>query len=313
MLPSSENEDSSNNYPYQKITNFFQKSFVYFLPNWLFKKKSHDGFIETIKQLKSNSKKMNLAEKGIFINLFKFGKKTVEDIMVPRSDIIAIKLNISLDDLSKQITLSVPHTRTLVYSDSLDNILGFVHIKDLFKILASKQNFDLEKIIRKPIISAPSMKLIDLLTKMRRDCVHIAVVIDEYGGTDGIVTIEDIMEEIVGKIDDEHDIKSDNDSFKVLENNTIIANARVEVEVLEKILGVRLKKAEDEFDTIGGLVLAITGNVPVIGSKILIADFVEIEVIDASPRTLKQVRLTLLNGEVLSIKDSNMLDKHVKQ
>lgn len=305
MLQSSENEDSSNNCSDQKVTKIFQKNFISLLPNWLFKKKSNDGFIEAIKQLKSKSKKMNLAEKGIFINLVKFGNKTVEDIMIPRSDIVAIKLNISLDELNQQIALSVPHTRTLVYNDSLDNILGFIHIKDLFKILTSKQNFDLKKIIRRPIISAPSMKLIDLLTRMRRDCVHIAVVIDEYGGTDGIVTIEDIMEEIVGKIDDEHDKKSDNDSFKVIGNNTIISNARVEVEVLEELLGVKLKKMDDEFDTIGGLVLAITGDVPVIGTKIQIADYVELEVIEASPRTLKQVKLSLLNGEVLSTNDSN--------
>jgi len=306
MLQSSENEDTSHNYCNQKVTNIFQKKLTSFLPNWLLKKKSNDGFIEAIKQLKSKSKKMNLAEKGIFINLVKFGNKTVEDIMIPRSDIVAIKLNISLDELNKHIALSVPHTRTLIYNDSLDNILGFIHIKDLFKILTSKQNFDLKKIIRRPIISAPSMKLIDLLTKMRRDCVHIAVVIDEYGGTDGIVTIEDIMEEIVGKIDDEHDKKSDNDSFKVIGNNTIISNARVEVEVLEELLGVILKKKDDEFDTIGGLVLALTGNVPAIGTKIQIADYVELEIIDASPRTLKQVKLSLLNGEVLSTDDSNI-------
>ncbi len=264
-----------------------------------FRDKLRDSFYDTIKKLKSNSKKMTLEEKKIFINLLKFGHKTVENTMIPRSDIEAVKLTTSIEELSKILNSKVPHTRTLVYDKTLDNIVGFIHIKDLFKLIVTKQNLQLEKIIRKPIISAPSMKLIDLLVKMRRDRVQISIVVDEYGGTDGIVTIEDIVEEIVGKIDDEHDKKSDNDSFKIINNHTILSNARVKVEDLELALGVKLKIDNDEFDTIGGLVLAKVGNVPLVGTKIDVEQQVELEVIDASPRSLKQVKLRLKKGIIL--------------
>lgn len=188
----------------------------------------------------------------------------------------------------------------MVYEDTLDNIIGFIHIKDLFKVLAKKQTFQLKKIIRKPIISAPSMKLIALLAEMQIKRTHIAIVVDEYGGTDGIVTIEDIMEEIVGKIDDEHDKKLKSDSYKILNSHTILASSRVEVEKLEEILGVKLKGDDDEFYTIGGLILAKVGNVPPVATTIDISEDVEVEVIEASPRVLKQVKLKLKNGQLAS-------------
>nr|WP_253308130.1 hemolysin family protein [Rickettsia endosymbiont of Ceutorhynchus assimilis] len=268
--------------------------FVNLLARIIGRAKIKDDFSITIKQLRVNSRKMTLDERNILTNLLKLEGKTVEDIMIPRSDIAAIKLTINLEELSKIIKTKVPHTRTLIYDGTLDNIVGFIHIKDLFKALVvTKQNFQLKKLIRKHIIAAPSIKLIDLLAKMRRERTHIAIVIDEYGGTDGMVTIEDIMEAIVGRIDDEHDKQLDSDNFEIIDNNTIISNARVEVEVLEKLIGEKLKEDDDEFDTIGGLVLTKIGNVPSIGTKINISNNIEIEVIDANPRTLKQVKIKL--------------------
>lgn len=273
----------------QKLLSSIKSSFI----NLLGKAKVKDDFSITIKQLRVNSRKMTLDERNILTNLLKLEGKTVEDIMIPRSDIAAIKLTTSEEELNKIIKAKVLHTRTLIYDGTLDNIVGFLHIKDLFKALVTKQNFQLKKLIRKHIIAAPSIKLIDLLAKMRRERTHIAIVIDEYGGTDGMVTIEDIMEAIVGRIDDEHDKQLDSDNFKIIDNNTIISNARVEVEVLEKLIGEKLKEEADEFDTIGGLVLTKIGNVPSIGTKINISDNIEIEVIDANPRTLKQVKIKL--------------------
>ena len=255
-------------------------------------------FYETIKNLKLKGKKMPKDERNIFNNSLNFGNKTVEDVMIPRSDIASVKLNISLDLLSQEI-IGLPHTRILVYDDTLDNIVGFIHIKDIFKGLVKKHDFQLSKLLRTHIIVAPSMKLMDLLVEMQKKRTHIAVVIDEYGGTDGIVTIEDIIEEIVGRIDDEHDKRLESDTYKIINSDTIISHARVKVEVLENILGITLKNNEDEFDTIGGLVLAKVGNVPSIGTKININDIVELEVIDASPRTLKQVKLQLKNAQDL--------------
>lgn len=279
-------------------TKFSFKSFLPRLFGRTIKSSKDDAFYETIKQLKANAKNMASEEKEILTNFLKFGSKTVEDVMIPRSDIAAVKFDISLEELNQEI-INRTHTRTLIYDDTLDSIIGFIHIKDLFKVVAKKQNFQLKKIMRKPIVAAPSMKLIDLLAEMQQKRTHIAIVIDEYGGTDGIVTIEDIMEEIVGRIDDEHDKKLESDSYKIINSTTILSSSRVEVEDLEKILGVRLKSESDEFDTIGGLVLAKAGSVPLPGTIIEISDDVALEVIDASPRTLKQVKLKLKTGQLV--------------
>lgn len=300
MPKSSKTEDSNSEGPKRGIVSK-AKSLIsrFFFPKLFAKNMMGDEIYNLVKKLNSDSGKMSADEKSIFLNLLKFSHITVEDVMIPRSDIKAIKLSTNAVELRQIFSNSVPHTRTLVYNETLDDIIGFIHIKDLFKLLMTGEQLELEKIIRKPIISAPSMKLIDLLAKMRRDRVQISVVIDEYGGTDGIITIEDIMEEIVGRIDDEHDEQSDNDSFRIVGKNTILSNARVKVEDLESVLGVKLKTAQDEFDTIGGLVLAKIGHVPLVGIKIDIAEQVELEVIDANPRSLKQVKLLLKNGTIL--------------
>lgn len=294
MLKSSKKEDSSKKNQNNKLIFTVRKLFSP-IKNLFRKTKTPDNFFGVIKRLKINSQKMTLDERNILANLLELEYKTIEDIMVPRSDIAAIKLTTNLEELSESIKLEVPHTRTLIYDGTLDNVVGFIHIKDLFKALATKQNGRLKKLIRKHIIAAPSMKLLDLLAKMRRERTHIAIVVDEYGGTDGLVTIEDLIEEIVGRIDDEHD-QLDSDNFKVINNSTIISNARVEVEVLEEIIGEKLKNDDDEFDTIGGLVLTRVGSVPAIGTRIDISENIEIEVTDATPRSLKQVKIRLKNG-----------------
>lgn len=294
MLKSSKKEDSSKKNQNNKLIFTVRKLFSP-IKNLFRKTKTPDNFFGVIKRLKINSQKMTLDERNILANLLELEDKTIEDIMVPRSDIAAIKLTTNLEELSESIKLEVPHTRTLIYDGTLDNVVGFIHIKDLFKALATKQNGRLKKLIRKHIIAAPSMKLLDLLAKMRRERTHIAIVVDEYGGTDGLVTIEDLIEEIVGRIDDEHD-QLDSDNFKVINNSTIISNARVEVEVLEEIIGEKLKNDDDEFDTIGGLVLTRVGSVPAIGTRIDISENIEIEVTDATPRSLKQVKIRLKNG-----------------
>ncbi len=259
-------------------------------------KKDSSVFDKTIAKLTVGTDKMSYEEKKIFTNFLEFGSKTVEKVMIPRSDISAVRYEATLEELN-QALLDYSHTRILIYADTLDNIIGFIHIKDLFKIIAKKQEFVLKKLIRKPIISAPSMKLIDLLAEMQRARTHIAVVVDEYGGTDGIVTIEDIMEEIVGPIDDEHDEKLDSNNYKIIGPNSILANARVKVEDIERILNIKLKSEDDEFDTIGGLILAKIGHVPLPGTKISIAeDLLEVDVLDANARGLKKVKLTLIDN-----------------
>jgi len=224
-------------------------------------------------------------------NFESFTEKTVEDVMIPRSDIISVSYDISLEELSKTI-IKYGHTRTLVYKDNLDNVIGFLHIKDLFEIIAKSKKYSLKKLMRKHIVSPHSMTLIDLLRQMQIHRTHIAIVVDEYGGTDGIVTIEDVIESIVGKIDDEHDTDLDLDTFKILKPGLLVATARMEVEELEKLLNVKLREEDDEFDTIGGLVLAKAGTVPEKGDVIIITEEVTVEIIDSTPRTIKQLRIT---------------------
>ena len=135
------------------------------------------------------------------------------------------------------------------------------------------------------------MKLIDLLAQMQRGRTHIAIIVDEYGGTDGLVTIEDIIEEIVGRIDDEHDIGIDKD-YKILKPGLIVTSARVGIEELENVLNTQLKGDEDEFDTIGGLIMAKSGSVPEKGEVINITNNVVAEILESTPRTIKQIKIT---------------------
>ena len=233
----------------------------------------------------------NLIQPNIIIQNFEsFAEKTVEDIMIPRSDIIAVSCEASLEDISKTI-IKYGHTRTLVYKENLDNVIGFLHIKDLFEVIAKSKKYNLKKLMRKHIVSPHSMTLIDLLKQMQIHRTHIAVVVDEYGGTDGIVTIEDVIEAIIGRINDEHDESLDGENIEIIKPGLMLVNARVEVEELEKILGVTLRKEEGEFDTIGGLVLAKIGTVPEKGEVIAITEEVTVEILDSTPRAIKQLKV----------------------
>jgi magnesium and cobalt transporter len=229
-------------------------------------------------------------EGSILNNIGSFSEKTLENIMIPRSDIISVGVDTSLEELSALIVKHA-HTRTLVYQERLDNIIGFIHIKDLFEVIVELKKFNLKKLLRKHIVAPHSMKLIDLLTQMQKSCTHIAIIVDEYGGTDGLVTIEDIIEEIVGNIDDEHDIGIDED-YRILKPGLIITSARVEIEELERVLGTKLTCSEDEFDTIGGFIMAKSGSIPEKGEIIHITEDIIAEILEATPRTIKQIKIT---------------------
>ena len=264
-----------------------------FLKYYLFKRGKDKKQLLTEAIEPSPTSLIHDSEDEIVNNIDSFSEKAVEDVMVPRSDIISVSHDATLEELSDLI-VKHSHTRTLIYKERLDNIIGFIHIKDLFEVIANSKKFILKTLIRKHIISPHSMKLIDLLAQMQVNRTHIAVVVDEYGGTDGIVTIEDIMEEIVGRIDDEHDIDEDIDSYKILRPGLLVASARVEIEELENVIGVTLKSEHDEFDTIGGLVMAKVGNVPEKGDVIDLDDGVIVEIIESTPRTIKQMKITYI-------------------
>ncbi len=290
---------ASNSKKISVISSILQTSTKTFdcIKNTLTRKKSSNDKNSDKRHNINNDSGYNSADDDIWIqnqafikNLENFVSKTAEDIMIPRSDIFAVSNDYSLEKLCKIISQN-NHTRTLVYKENLDNIIGFIHIKDLFKIVTKDKNYNLSSVLRKHIVCPCSMKLINLFKQMQDDRVHIAIVVDEYGGTDGLITIEDVIEEIVGRIDDEHDHDLENDNFKVIKPGVLIANARLQIEEIEEVLKRDLKKYGDNFDTIGGLVIAKLGNIPSQGDVINIDDDISIEVIDATPRSIKQLKI----------------------
>ncbi len=233
------------------------------------------------------------SDSSMVSNLRHFTEKTVEDVMIPRSDIVAIDISSTLEELSESI-IENGHTRTIVYKENLDKIVGFVHIKDLFEVVSAGGKFNFKNLLRKHIVSPHSMKLTALLKQMQLNRTHISIVVDEYGGTDGLVTIEDIIEEIVGEIEDEHDIDTGDDDYKILKPGLLITSARVEIEELETIIGIKLSTEEDEFDTIGGLIMAKSGSVPEKGEVVNITEDVVAEILESTPRTIKQIKITYI-------------------
>ena len=248
-----------------------------------------ESVAELIEEHAAEGTVISTEERTMLHNLLSFGEIKVSDIMVPRTDIIAIEATISLEELKKTL-IEKEHTRMPVYRESLDNVIGFIHIKDLLSVLCTDKPFMLTDLVRQILFIPPSMRVIDLLAKMRQARVHMALVLDEYGGTDGLVTIEDLVEEIVGDINDEHDDKEEPDIMTINES-TYEASGRIKIEALQELLGLSLvSDGEDEdFDTLGGLLFSLVGHVPVKGEIIEHDAGIEFEIVDADPRHIKRV------------------------
>lgn len=231
-------------------------------------------------------------EKNLLKNMIHFGELTVRDIMVPRSDIMALPKQVSFDELKRHV-VDIGHTRIPVYDDSLDHIEGFIHVKDLFPHLAIEAPFDITTVLRETLFVPPSMRIVDLLLKMRVSGCHIAIVVDEYGGTAGMVTMEDLFEEIVGEIQDEHDDAEDRNTPRRIGNDILEVDARIEIGKLEEALGDSVNRDdEDDFDTLGGYIFSTLGRVPVRGEVLKIHPRLKFEIISADPRRIRTVRIT---------------------
>ena len=232
-------------------------------------------------------------EKTMLFNILEYGSLRVGDVMVPRADVIAVNVDTSLPDLIK-LFADASHSRVPVYRDALDEVLGMVHVKDVLMIIAQtnpEKDFRLSQISRPVLFVPESMRVMDLLAKMRASRTHMAIVVDEYGGTDGLVTIEDLVEEIVGEIEDEHD--AEDDAELVARNDgKFDADARIEIEDLESVLGLALvDDDDDDVDTLGGLVFTLAGRVPDIGEIIDHESGYRFEVVDADPRRIDKIRI----------------------
>jgi magnesium and cobalt transporter len=232
-------------------------------------------------------------EKLMLHNVLSFGEIEVNDIMVPRTDIEAVPVDISLPDLKTHI-LEHRHTRIPVYSETLDHMRGFVHVKDLLPMFSGDQPYALERVMRTLLFVPHSMRILDLLLRMRHAGSHMAIVVDEYGGTDGLVTMEDVVEEIIGDIRDEHDEGEEaQDRIHKHAAGVYEMSARIRIEAIEKALGLNLvtEEKENEFDTLGGLIFFQLGRVPAKGEVVTHVSGIRFEIIEADPRRIHKVRI----------------------
>ena len=230
-------------------------------------------------------------ERQMLRNLLHFGERTVGDVAVPRSDIIAVAEDIGFDALVAAFA-DAGHSRLPVYKDSLDTITGMIHIKDVFEILANKSAppASLETLIRQPRYVPESMGVLDLLADMRASQTHLAIVIDEYSGTEGLVTIEDLVEEIVGEIEDEHDDEP-TALFVPGEGGCWEADARAELDDIGEAIDPRLGEIDEDVDTLGGLAAVLAGHVPEVGEILHHPSGWRIEVTEADERRVHHLRL----------------------
>ena len=227
-------------------------------------------------------------------NVIGFGLSRVEDCMVPRADIVGLEIKTDSSDILKVFSES-NHSRIPVYRENLDNPIGMLHIKDLISVFSdnSIENITIEKFLREILFVPPSMSSKDLLVRMQTSRIHMALVIDEYGGTDGLVTIEDLIEEIIGEIEDEL-FEEDLDRIKIFDNY-IDTSARTSIDEINNIVGETLftEDIDEEINTIGGLVFVLAGRVPQRGELIKHPLGFEIEIKDADSRRIKKVRLRI--------------------
>jgi len=229
-------------------------------------------------------------EKSLIKNILQLENKSVEDVMVPRGEIISVdnKQNYNqIFDVIKEET----HSRLPVYENNLDNIIGFFHVKDFIKI--SKNEFDLNLILRDVLYTAPKSPILELLKRMRLSRIHIALVVDGIGGVDGLVTIEDLVEEIVGEIEDEHDAEDIDEEILKKEEGLIVASASYRIDELEKDFNINLKVAdEEEIETVGGLVFSKINRIPRSNEEFNIDEIVNIKVLRANERKILTVQIT---------------------
>jgi CBS domain containing-hemolysin-like protein len=231
-------------------------------------------------------------ERTMLRNLLHFSEHRVDDVMVPRSDIIAIADTASFADCVASFA-EHGHSRLPVYHETLDSIIGMIHIKDIFAVLAdgSKGPDSLESFVRQPRFVPETMGVLELLDEMRRTRTHLAIIVDEYSGTEGLVTIEDLVEEIVGEIEDEHDDEPEA-LFSQISGTLWEADARAELDDVAEAIDVRLSEVDEDVDTLGGLAFVIAGQVPVVGQILLHeASGWQLEILDADEKRVARLRL----------------------
>ena len=247
---------------------------------------------ELIEQHEEAEPQVDPVARAMLDKVLTVGALTVSDVMVPRADIVAVEVCINREDLLNLIAEEA-HSRMPVYRGNLDDVVGMIHIKDMMASMATEEAFDTQKLLRKILFVAPSMRVLDLLLQMRLERIHMALVVDEYGGVDGLTTIEDVVEQIVGEIEDEHDV-DEGPLLRRRVDGTYDIDARLPLGEFEDTIGRILTEEEREYgnDTVGGLIFNLAGRVPTRGEVIAHGTSgVEFEITDADARRIRRVRV----------------------
>lgn len=256
---------------------------------------ARDTLDELIEEREESELPLDPDERLLVANILELRNLTIYDVMVPRVDIAAIPVNATMQDVI-EVAMREGHSRLPVYRDTLDDAQGMVHIKDILGWRGKEDTFRVADVQRRLLFVAPSMRVLELLLEMRVKRAHMALVVDEFGGVDGLVTIEDLVEEIVGEIDDEHDL-DDEPKMERRRDGSWVADARAEIETLEEQLGpIASEEEREDIDTLGGLVFSIAGRVPIRG-EIISHEGVEFEILDADPRRVHRVRVRKRTAE----------------
>ncbi len=276
--------------------------------------KSLEGVIESHTE-QTGALTLDGDARSMMRNVIGFADMRVNDLMVPRANIIAVEDSSTMRELLAQF-IEANHSRLPVYRESLDDVAGMIHVKDYLRWMTSKGSKKKTKqvpeagvtlaakelsstikqhpsLLRDVLFVPPSMPAPDLLLKMKASHIHLAIVVDEYGGTDGIVSLEDLVEVIIGDISDEHDTDDEHDMLHMVDEKTYVANAQVEISKLDERLKVDLlpDDQEDEADTLAGLVFEMAGRVPARGEIIKHPSGLEFEIMDSDARRIKRVRI----------------------
>ena len=242
----------------------------------------------------SNGKTLS-HENELLKNLAGLRGINASDVMIPRVDIVSVAMSDDFNEIVKQL-IKTNHSRVSVRSESLDDIVGILHIKDVLANLFLQEKKDIKSLLRKPIFVSPSISLLDLLYEMRVKRRHLALVVDEYGGIDGLVTIEDLVEELVGDIEDEHDLSTEC-RLEKMQDGSIVLEARITMDLIEDLLSsIRKEDLNEEIETLGGFIINIAGRVPVKGEVIKYSPSgLKFEILEADPRKVILVKLRGLN------------------
>ena len=271
-----------------------------FTPKWPFFKKQITvrdevtGLIETF--IDKEGTGFDGQEGLLLRNMLGLRDISAEDVMIPRADIVSVDITDGFESVIRQIS-EAAHSRVPAHKGNMDELLGMLHIKDLIAHALDREPASLSDLLRPVLFVSPSIRLLDLLQEMRLKRLHLALVVDEFGGIDGLITIEDLVEEIVGEIEDEHD-QSDAPQVDVEPDGSVVADARLELSSLELLYNINLDGDErEELDTVGGLVITTAGYVPVRGEVIIHESGLEFEVLDSDPRRVNIVRISGLNAK----------------